>query len=422
MAEVVRSASTTFGRGFFGVVYQLRDGDPWQLCQFAPDGRPTRSQVIESPPARSDGSMKRASLGALCNTMQLSMSAMSLLPWLADYLLDAGDLRNVQLLSLTVSWSEGLAVSGPAVVLLHDRDVAAMMDRPMLQALTATWGSVIAAAAQQEAARRLGERLASSNRSLSETQKRLAETESLARLGEMAAGAAHEMNNPLTVISGRAQMLASTKLDATKKAAAEAIVSASQDLTDLITSLRLLSDPPAPSPRPTALIDLVTAAVVRAEQRTGSAGRVRVSTPPNGASSILDRDMVATALSELLINALQASEKTPVEVRVQSAGADGRLSVQVIDQGTGMSPRALQHAFDPFFSEKPAGGKPASASLAPAASSNCMAARSSFPARRATERRPPSASALRSRRQPPTSATPHKRETHHVPTQEHTAG
>ena len=352
MAEVVRSASTVLGRGFYGVVYQLREGDPWQLCQFAPDGRPTRSQVIETPPARNDGGLKRASLSALCSGLQISMNAMSLLPWLADYLLEAGDLRDVQLLSLTMSTDGGS--SGPAVILLHDRDVAGTMDRAMLQAMTATWGSAIAAAAHQEASRRLGERLAASNRSLTEAQRRLAETESLARLGEMAAGAAHEMNNPLTVISGRAQILAGAKLDAPSRSAAKMIVQASEALTDLITSLRLLADPPRPRMDHVSVADLIDAAIKRARERTGWRGKVEVDAPAD-ATAYVDRELLAVALSELVINGLQSSPAAPVEVRVQVAGPDGRLLMHVQDQGTGMSARALQHAFDPFFSEKPAG-------------------------------------------------------------------
>lgn len=346
LAEVVRSASSMFGRGFFGVVYQLREGEAWQLCQFSPDGRPTRSLPIDTPPGRREGGDRRASLAALCNVSSLSMSALSLLPWLADYLVDAGDVRDVQLLPLGDS-------SYPAVVLLHDRDVSS--DRPTLAALTATWASAVSAAAQNEALRRMGERLASSNRTLAETQTKLAEVQSLARLGEMAAGAAHEMNNPLTVISGRAQLLASGRAAPADKAAAEAIVEASQHLSDLITSLRVLADPPRPQIMPTSLEHLIEDAVARARRRTGLTGSILPRLPSPAPVVYLDRELIATALGEVVANALQASGDAPVTIRVQTGGADGRLLIVVEDQGTGMSPRALQHAFDPFFSEQPAG-------------------------------------------------------------------
>lgn len=348
LAEVVRSASAMFGRGFFGVVYQLREDEPWRLCQFSPDGRPLRAEPIDTPPGRRDGGDARASLADLCNASALSMSAMSLLPWLADYLVDAADVRDVQLLPL------GPAEGGyPAVVLLHDRDLSA--DRPTLAALTATWASAVSAAAQNETLRRMGERLASSNRLLAETQLNLAEVQSLARLGEMAAGAAHEMNNPLTVISGRAQLLASSRSSPADRAAADAIIQAADHLTDLITSLRLLADPPHPRPAPAPADDLIAAAVRAARHRTGGAGEVRTHIPTPAPVLHLDRELIATALAEVIANAIQAAPESPVQVRVQTAPPDGRLLIVVEDHGTGMSPRALQHAFDPFFSEQPAG-------------------------------------------------------------------
>jgi signal transduction histidine kinase/HD-like signal output (HDOD) protein len=355
LAEVVRSATSLLGKGFFGVVYQLHDGDPWQLCQFGSDGRPTRSQAIEAPPGHAEGwhgggESHRASLAALTNPAQLSMGAMSLLPWLTDYLLEATDLRDVQLLSLTVGAPDSTSAPGPAVVLLHDREVPSSLDRAMLGALTATWGAAIANAAHQEASRRMGERLAAATRSLAETQQRLAETESMARLGEMAAGAAHEMNNPLTVISGRAQLLASAKLPPGDAAAAQAIVEASQSLSDLITSLRLLADPPVPRMQSVPLEALARTAVDRAEARAGSSGRCQIAADAGAVE--VDKDLIATAVSEMILNALQAGDG-PVRIKAHADGAG--VTLEVHDSGCGMSPRALRHAFDPFFSEKPAG-------------------------------------------------------------------
>ncbi len=51
-------------------------------------------------------------MAALCNASRLSMNAISLLPWLADYLMDAGDLRDVQLLALGVVIEAGQANEG----------------------------------------------------------------------------------------------------------------------------------------------------------------------------------------------------------------------------------------------------------------------------------------------------------------------
>ncbi len=361
LAEVVHSAMGVLGSGFFAVLYQARDGEEWRLCRFDDEGRPARPIPVETP--SNPATRRAASLAELCRADHLSVASLSMLPWLTDHLVDSVDVRKVQLLSLTHD-AEGTAGVHPVALLLHDRDTAGSLDRQMLQTLTSTWSAAIVAATLQDSARRLAENLAASNRSLAEAHQRLAETESLARLGEMAAGAAHEMNNPLTVISGRAQLLAAKLASTEAQGAAEAIVEASGHLSELITAMRLLASPPTPNLRDVGADEVVGAAIDAARQRTGvqtpiEAHIPRVAAPDGGTgvapSALLDKEMIVTALAEIIANALQASNNTPITVRAHTANADRRLVFTVEDSGAGMSARALQHAFDPFFSERPAG-------------------------------------------------------------------
>ncbi|MGB0767516.1 MAG: histidine kinase dimerization/phospho-acceptor domain-containing protein, partial [Phycisphaeraceae bacterium] len=79
-----------------------------------------------------------------------------------------------------------------------------------------------------------GEALNDANTELSEVQQTLLEKEAMARLGEMAAGAAHEMNNPLAVISGRSQLLSMSLNQGTREQqAAQLIFQESHRLSDL---------------------------------------------------------------------------------------------------------------------------------------------------------------------------------------------
>ncbi len=228
------------------------------------------------------------------------------------------------------------------------------------ETLLATWRSAASSAVQTERASRLGERLVEANRSLAEAQAQLTEAASMARLGEMTAGAAHEMNNPLTVISGRAQVLATRLSGKAEKAAAEAIVGAARDLTDLITSLNLLACPPRPRALTVGVAAFLREAIERAESRTGVLGKVRLEVGEcdanlDSASICVDPELLAQALVELIVNAVEAGGDDIVRVQAQTDPLDNRLNLSVIDRGAGMSARALEHAFDPFFSEKPAG-------------------------------------------------------------------
>jgi two-component system C4-dicarboxylate transport sensor histidine kinase DctB len=72
----------------------------------------------------------------------------------------------------------------------------------------------------------------------------------------------------------------------------------------------------------------------------------------------VDGDLLGRALMELLRNAAEAKGSRHIEVRVQTDGPDGRLKIEVRDDGSGLTEHALRHAFDPFFSAKPAGRQP----------------------------------------------------------------
>jgi signal transduction histidine kinase len=266
--------------------------------------------------------------------------------------------------------------------LLHDGDLDDRQDLDQLEALSRTWAAAIAASAQHEGAKRLGEQLAESNRALVETQDALARRQALASLGEITAGAAHEMNNPLTVISGRSQILAAALTDMHQRRMAQQIVEQSHVLSDLITALREYSAPGAPNPAPVDLNALLATAVEEARsahasrrrggesgdasspaqnrrtEQTASLPAIQVVVEPGLPLAWLDAEQMGRAIRELVRNALESESCTHVEVRAQIDPVNDRLRVQVVDDGSGLSHHALAHAFDPFFSAKPAGRQP----------------------------------------------------------------
>lgn len=365
LGGVVRSASRMLGDGFYLCLYQQAAGEAWNVHQFDRDGRLIRSQAAEPPP---NGHGDPTDLAELASPVGLSVQSLSALPWLSDFLAGAEDIRSVRMLPLTHDRRTPVSSeSQPTAVLMHDRDLGgSTLNGVRLDALRATWGGAVMAAARQEEARALGEQLADRNRALAEAQSRLTETESLARLGEMTAGAAHEMNNPLTVISGRSQLLKTRLKDEATRSAAKAIHVAAQDLTDLVTSLHLIAAPPEPKLEPLAVGPVLHAAVELARDRvaTGSGqstmgGAVMIRTSPELAPGLpmvmADRELLTMALAELIANASEADPAGPVVLRAQATAKDDRVAISVIDRGPGMTPRIRKHAFDPFFSEKPAG-------------------------------------------------------------------
>lgn len=344
LGAIGASAAELLSTGGAGALLRAGEREPWRILRIGAEGRIIEASTLDAADAEP--------LDALC---QLDLGAEGPMPaearrWRPDALparADGADLR-------------ALALTGPdsalrALLLLDRRLTDGPAASPHLRALIATWSAAVDAAAQHESVRRLGERLAETNRSLVEAQSELAEAQAMARLGEITAGAAHEMNNPLMVISGRSQLLLASLASEADRDAAEAISAAAVDLSNLITSLRLLSSGPAPEAAPAPVPDLVNEAIRMADTRRGCASLVHVTGAEAQISLVTDRELVAGALAELIVNSAEADPGGTIELAVHTDPENDRMVFTVTDGGPGMSQRALEHAFDPFFSEKPAG-------------------------------------------------------------------
>lgn len=343
---VIHSARAVLGDGFYAVIVPTNnigeDQPQWLVAQYGSEDRPARSQYIDPPP-------NAVELRTLESSENAAFNLMGLMPWLSDYLLDAPDLRRVRLLPLPCGW-------GASAVLLHDRESLPAWQQ--LSPLISTWGGAIAATAQHDGARRLGEELAEANQALAAAQARLLESESLARLGEMAAGAAHEMNNPLAVISGRSQLLSMTLAAGTKEQkAAQTIFEQSHRLSDLITSLRLFAEPPKPNKKPTDMNLLLDATLKRVQQDGQSTAEKLICLQIKSRLPMLtiDPEQVMQAIAELLMNAVQAAPRSGVYLIATFDAQRKLVVIQVVDDGAGMDSYTLDHAMDPFFSAKKAG-------------------------------------------------------------------
>lgn len=343
LTNVASSAAAVLGEGHYAIIYQPTGQSDWQINQYNADGRVIHTQLAEPPPHCTQ-------LSSLNRAEELPVGWMGVLPWLTDYLAGFDDLRSVHLLPLPCAW-------GTAAVLVHDRDE--LPEPGHLEALAATWGAAIGAATQHEGARRLGEQLAEANRVLTETQDAMMRNQSLARLGEMAAGAAHEMNNPLAVISGRAQLLSMKLQKGTKEQTDAALVfEQAQKLSDLITALHLFAESPRPKFEPVAIDDVLTRAVHLVRQRVPDAPALSFKPTAKMPPLRTDASHLAQVLAELLLNAYEAQPEKSVQVVTQVDPLDDRLIIRVIDDGVGMDAHTLEHAFDPFFSAKIAGRQP----------------------------------------------------------------
>jgi signal transduction histidine kinase/HD-like signal output (HDOD) protein len=341
LAGVCRSACEVLELESASVVMQAGEGEPWVGCRVAGTGE-ARMVALEAP--RGAGG-EAQDLGWLCRGSSQRARTGAVLPWARSQL---GESSGVSVCVLPT-------VSGAAVLVLGVELAESVPSEVQRRALLAAWGSAMSAAVRDREGERLSVELAQRHAELAEAQARLAEAGAMAKLGEMTAGAAHEMNNPLTVIKGYGQVLRRRAKESALREPAEKIAEAAQQLSDLITGLHLLAAPPEPSKGRVVLVDVLNEAVQYARERTRQSVSVRMAVPEHMPPVYADGAMLSRALSELLTNAAEADTSEILEIRVQTDPLDDRLMIVVRDRGRGMTAHELAHAFDPFFSSRPAG-------------------------------------------------------------------
>ena len=208
---------------------------------------------------------------------------------------------------------------------------------------------------------------------LKRSQRLLVRQEKLASLGRLAAGLAHELNNPLSSVAGFAEAL--------QRRAAEGETARQPGASDVQEYLTLIQEEVARAAtivrrlldfarqrEPTfGVVDLegvVTKAVSFVQRQARLANQRIVVTPfPEGSRVFADAQMLQQVFLNLLTNALDAIEgggEVRITARQRRDGA-GRgpekawLDVMVSDTGTGISAEDLPRVFDPFFTTKEVG-------------------------------------------------------------------
>jgi putative nucleotidyltransferase with HDIG domain len=179
-------------------------------------------------------------------------------------------------------------------------------------------------------------------------------------LAEMAGGAAHELNNPLSVISGRAQLLAGSETDPEKKRMLEQIRENTNQLTSIIDDLMTFAEPPQPRPAQTDIKQMLDEATHLAAQKTNLEQLDIQTDIAEGLGNVfVDSAQIVSAIANLFTNALEsyADGNGPIKVAASAENSGDFVKIAISDQGCGMDAEAVQKATQPFFCSKPAGRK-----------------------------------------------------------------
>ncbi|QEG30038.1 Sensor protein ZraS [Gemmata obscuriglobus] len=178
----------------------------------------------------------------------------------------------------------------------------------------------------------------------------------LRALAELAAGAGHEINNPLAVISGHAQRLYRTEPDPDRGEALQSVIRQTQRITGIVRDLMQFARPPQPHPHRLAAGDLL--GLVRDELAPlATEKNVRMELAAVSGDSFVraDRAQIKHALAAVARNGIEAAGSGGW-VRLSCTERDDEFVAFVVeDSGPGLGAAALEHAFDPFYCGRSAG-------------------------------------------------------------------
>jgi two-component system NtrC family sensor kinase len=195
------------------------------------------------------------------------------------------------------------------------------------------------------------------------SEARIIQSEKQASVGRLAAGVAHEINNPLTGVLTYTHMLLRRKdITADMRSDLQIIVEATERVRKIVKGLLDFSRQTKLDPEPTDINRLVAAAIALIENQALVKGvAIKFNPGENLPEVTLDRSQIQSVLINVVINSLDATEPGG-SIRVFTAASlsgDGvalkGVEITVADTGCGIPPENLNKLFDPFFTTKAVG-------------------------------------------------------------------
>ena len=242
---------------------------------------------------------------------------------------------------------------------LYIEDKSELVSRGVIMFLSGLLAHQLAEATRVESRKYqdAAQRLAEANQNLQEAEAAVRRSDRLAALGQLSAGLAHELRNPLGTIKTSAEMLLKN-VPADNAVAREmaGFISSEVDRTNsLVTRFLDFARPLAVRLEKTDLTQVIDQAVSDVEKHQPPFDvTIYKNYSPEIPPFFLDGELMERVMYNLLLNAAQASPPSG-SITVKTRQIDGMVEIAVIDRGSGIQPKLLENIFNPFYTTK-AGG------------------------------------------------------------------
>lgn len=194
---------------------------------------------------------------------------------------------------------------------------------------------------------------------LSLAEQKSARREKLASMGQMLAGAAHELNNPLTAILGVSDLLRERATDDATRRQVDLVLQQARRAAAIIQNLLAFSRPAARGGEKLRL-DEILRDVLHGQSAALKQKNITVKFDPPAEVPLVegDRRLFSQVFSNLIINAEQAiaAVRSHGAIEISFRHLEESVCVTVSDDGSGISSENISKIFDPFFTTKRPGG------------------------------------------------------------------
>lgn len=195
---------------------------------------------------------------------------------------------------------------------------------------------------------------------LATQQKMLFQNEKMSALGELLAGVAHELNNPLSIVVGHALMMREEAQDEDTRRRIDKISNAAERSAKIVKTFLAMARQQPAKMEPVDLHSVISTSVdVTGYGKSGDGLEIESSIPDNLPEIVADADQIVQVIINLIMNSHQAIRESGKGSKILVKAREGKrkntVKVTVEDNGPGIPKNIRARIFEPFFTTKEVG-------------------------------------------------------------------